>query len=64
VQIEIEQRQEVLDRVLFDPDWLPESIEELVDRLDYPRLEPEPVGGTRRTCKPVALRRRAPGAAG
>jgi hypothetical protein len=35
----------VLDRVLFDPDWLPESIEELVAPLDYPRLEPEPVGG-------------------
>jgi hypothetical protein len=43
VQIEIEELQEVLDRPLVDPDWFPDSVEEFLDPLDYPRLEPEPV---------------------
>jgi hypothetical protein len=44
VQLEVEELQEVLDRYLIDPDWLPESLEEFLDPLDYPRLEPEPIG--------------------
>ncbi|MGD2117337.1 MAG: hypothetical protein PVG66_03195 [Chromatiales bacterium] len=44
IQLEIEQLQEVLDRPLVERDWFPESLEEFLDPLDYPRLEPEPVG--------------------
>jgi len=47
VQLEVEELQEVLARYLSDPDWLPESLEEFVDPLDYPQLEPEPVGTPR-----------------
>ncbi|MCG7955454.1 MAG: hypothetical protein JAY91_08010, partial [Candidatus Thiodiazotropha endolucinida] len=44
IQLEIEELQEVLDRPLVDGDWFPESLEEFLDPLDYPRLEPEPIG--------------------
>lgn len=44
VQLEIEELQEVLDRPLVDRDWIPDSLEDFLDPLDYPRLEPEPVG--------------------
>ena len=44
IQIEIEELCEVLDRPLIQHDWFPESIEEFLDPLDYPRLEPEPIG--------------------
>lgn len=44
VQLEIEELQEVLDHRLLDRDWYPDSIDELIDPLDYPRLEPEPIG--------------------
>ncbi|MBK1717666.1 hypothetical protein [Thiocystis violacea] len=47
IQIEIEQLQEVLDRTISDPDWFPDSIADFVDPLDFPRLEPEPVGQPR-----------------
>ncbi len=47
IQIEVEQIQEVLDRCLTDPDWYPDSVAEFVDPLDFPRLEPEPVGSSR-----------------
>ncbi len=47
IQLEIEELQEVLDRPLVDPDWFPDSLEEFIDPLDYPRLEPEPVGKAR-----------------
>jgi hypothetical protein len=47
VQLEVEELQEVLDRYLSDPDWLPDSLEEFIDPLDYPQLEPEPVGASR-----------------
>ncbi|MES9852856.1 MAG: hypothetical protein ABW170_13635 [Candidatus Thiodiazotropha sp. L084R] len=43
VQLEIEELQEVLDRPLVERDWFPESLEEFLDPLDYPRLEPEPI---------------------
>jgi hypothetical protein len=46
-QIEIEELQEVLDRCITDPDWFPDSIAEFADPLDFPRLEPEPVGAPR-----------------
>ena len=44
IQIEVEEIQEVLDRCITDPDWFPDGIAEFVDPLDFPRLEPEPVG--------------------
>lgn len=44
IQLEIEELQEVLDRPLVDRDWFPDSLEEFLDPLDYPRLEPEPIG--------------------
>ena len=47
VQLEVEELQEVLDRYLIDPDWLPESLEEFIDPLDYPRVQPEPIGEPR-----------------
>jgi len=47
VQLEVEELQEVLDHYLNDPDWLPDSLEEFIDPLDYPRLEPEPVAAPR-----------------
>jgi len=47
IQIEVEEVQEVLDRVISDPAWFPDSIAEFVDPLDFPRLEPEPVGPAR-----------------
>ena len=43
MQLEIEELREVLDRRLVERDWFPDSIEEFLDPLDYPRLEPEPV---------------------
>ena len=44
IQLEIEELQQVLDRPLITRDWFPESLEEFLDPLDYPRLEPEPIG--------------------
>ncbi|MEW8285684.1 MAG: hypothetical protein AB2672_16745 [Candidatus Thiodiazotropha endolucinida] len=44
LQLEIEELQQVVDRPLVERDWFPDSIEEFLDPLDYPRLEPEPVG--------------------
>lgn len=44
VQIEIEQVQEVIERPLWDPDWMPDDLEEFIDPLDFPHLEPEPIG--------------------
>jgi hypothetical protein len=43
IQIEIEELQEVIERPLIDHDWFPESLEEFLDPLDYPYLDPEPV---------------------
>ncbi|MET0116849.1 MAG: hypothetical protein ABW090_05450 [Sedimenticola sp.] len=44
MQLEVEELQEVLDRAMVDRDWFPDTLDEFVDPLDYPRLEPEPVG--------------------
>lgn len=44
IQLEIEELQEVLDRPLIDRDWFPDSLEEFLDPLDYPRLVPESIG--------------------
>ena len=52
VQIEVEETQEVLDRALFGPDWMPDDLDDFLDPLDFPRVEPEPVGPPR-----YALRR-------
>lgn len=47
IQLEVEELQEVLDRFLIDPDWLPDDLEDFIDPMDYPRLEPEPVAAPR-----------------
>ena len=47
MQVEVEELREVLDRYLSDPEWLPDSLEEFVDPLEYPQLDPEPVGAPR-----------------
>jgi hypothetical protein len=47
IQLEVEEVQEVLDRNLFDEEILPESIEELIDPLEYTRLEPKPLSSPR-----------------
>lgn len=47
LQIEVEALEEVLDRCITDPDWFPDNIDEFIDPLDFPRLEPEPVGAPR-----------------
>lgn len=44
IQLEVEELQEVIERPLVDKDWYPDSIEEFLDPLDYPLLDPEPVG--------------------
>jgi hypothetical protein len=43
IQIEVEELQEVIERPLIDHDWFPENLEEFLDPLDYPYLDPEPV---------------------
>ncbi|MEJ2693103.1 MAG: hypothetical protein P8166_08620 [Candidatus Thiodiazotropha sp.] len=64
IQLEIEELREVLDRPLIEKDWYPESIEEFLDPLDYPRLAPEPVAETyfqfRRITPVERLLREAP----
>jgi hypothetical protein len=47
IQVEIEQVQEVIDRPLWDPDWLPDDLADFCDPLDFPHLDPEPVGPPR-----------------
>ncbi|MCU7940957.1 MAG: hypothetical protein KZQ67_17130 [gamma proteobacterium symbiont of Bathyaustriella thionipta] len=44
VQLEIEELQEVIDRPLIDRDWFPDCLEDFIDPLDFPKLEPEPTG--------------------
>ena len=43
VQLEIEVLQEVVDRPLFHPDFMPDNVEEFLDPVDFPRAEPKPV---------------------
>ena len=47
IQIEVEQLQEVIERPLWLPEWMPDDLEDFIDPLDFPRLEPEPVGPPR-----------------
>lgn len=47
VQLEVEELREVLNRRLVQRNWFPDSIDEFLDPLDYPRLEPEPVAEPR-----------------
>lgn len=44
IQLEIEELEEVIDRPLIDKDWFPDSLEDFIDPLDFPKLEPEPTG--------------------
>lgn len=47
LQLEVEELQEVLDRELLAEGFEPETLDELIDPLDYPRLDPEPVAPVR-----------------
>jgi hypothetical protein len=47
VQLEVEELQEVLERYLSDPDWLPDGLEEFIDPLDYPQYRPVTSNGCR-----------------
>lgn len=44
IQLEIEELEEVINRPLVDKDWFPDSLEDLIDPLDYPALKPKPTG--------------------
>ncbi len=44
IQLEIEGLEEVIDRPLIDKDWFPDCLEDFIDPLDFPKLEPEPTG--------------------
>jgi hypothetical protein len=44
LQVEVEELQEVVARPLVIDDWYPDSLEEFLDPLDFPRLDPVPVG--------------------
>ncbi|MCG6863137.1 MAG: hypothetical protein LJE70_17965 [Chromatiaceae bacterium] len=47
LQIEVEQLQEVIERPLWDPDWMPDDLEDFIDPMGYPHLGPEPVAPPR-----------------
>jgi hypothetical protein len=47
VQLELEEVQEVVDRPLFDPENMPDSIEEIIDPFEYTRIEPKPISAPR-----------------
>jgi hypothetical protein len=53
IQIEIEQLQEVIDRPLWDPEWMPDDLEDFIDPLDVERLDPEPLGQPRLVLRRV-----------
>ncbi len=43
IQLEVEEVQEVMDHELFDPDRIPDTIEDIVDPLESKEVEPTPV---------------------
>jgi len=43
LQIEIEELQEIATRPLVAPDWYPDSVEEFIEPIDAPRIEPKPI---------------------
>lgn len=47
IQLEVEEVQEVIDRNVVDPSWMPDTLEEFIDPVDAPRLESTPIGGPR-----------------
>ena len=46
-QLEIEELREVVARPLVIDDWFPDSIEEFLEPLDFPHIDPRPVGDAR-----------------
>ncbi|CCQ72917.1 hypothetical protein [Magnetospira sp. QH-2] len=46
-QIEIDEVEEVIERPLFQDDFLPDSLEEVIDPMDAPHFEPHPYGAPR-----------------
>lgn len=47
VQVEVEEVQEVLDRMLFKGESLPDSLDDVVNQIGFARLEPKPLGPPR-----------------
>lgn len=47
IQLEVEELQEVINRPLFEADTIPDSIEEIIDPVEYTRLDEKPVSGPR-----------------
>ncbi|MCB1774283.1 MAG: hypothetical protein KDI88_11755 [Gammaproteobacteria bacterium] len=44
VQLEVEELREIVARPLIIEDWFPDSIEEFLEPLDFPRSDPRPIG--------------------
>lgn len=44
IQLEIEELQELIERPLIDPAWLPDSIEDLLEPIEAPKAQMQPVG--------------------
>lgn len=47
VQLEVEELQEVTDRILLPEDWQPDDLEDLLDPMDRQALPADPVGNAR-----------------
>ncbi len=48
IQIEVEELQEEVERILIDRDWYPEDLEEFVAPMaNFPRIDPEPIAPPR-----------------
>jgi len=43
IQIEVEEVQETIDRELFDPDNIPDTLEDIIDPLDFVELDHRPL---------------------
>ncbi|MGB0747245.1 MAG: hypothetical protein ACPGO3_00730 [Magnetospiraceae bacterium] len=47
LQVEVEETREIQDRLLLDPENLPDDIDDIVDPLESVRLDPEPLSAPR-----------------
>lgn len=47
IQLEVEEIQEVMDHELFNPDRIPDTIEDIVDPLEINEVEPTPVSAAK-----------------
>jgi len=47
IQLQIDEVRETMDRELFDPATIPETLEDIIDPMDAIRVEPEPLSPTK-----------------